>query len=46
MKDWSQGMVFTVGLARAVMTAMKHYIEAHGENLVDASKPEGRVATA
>ena len=46
MKDWSQGMVFTVGLARSVMTAMKRYIEEHGEELIDASKPEGRVATA
>lgn len=46
MKDWPQGMVFTVELARAVMTAMKQHIEAHGEQLVDASKPERRVASA
>ena len=46
MKDWPQGMVFTVGLGRAVMTAMKQYIDANGANLVAASDTEERVATA
>lgn len=39
------GMAFTVGLARAVMTAMKKYIEDNGHALVADSQTEEHAAT-
>lgn len=35
MKSTPHGMGFTVGMGRAVMTAMKRYIEEHGDELVE-----------
>lgn len=45
MTDWPKGRVFTVGLARAVMTAMKQYIEEHGQSLLETKRLEGRAAS-
>jgi DNA-binding PadR family transcriptional regulator len=45
MNDWPKGMVFTVGLARAVMTAMKQYIEKEGHSLLDSQHLEERAAS-
>ena len=45
MKDWPQGMVFTVGLARTVMTAMKRYIEEEGHSLLETQHLEERAAS-
>ena len=44
MKDWPQGMVFTVGLARSVMSAMKQYIEEHGDQLQTEATAAKRAA--
>lgn len=35
MADWPNGMVFTVGLGRAVMNAMQRYVEEHGHMLLE-----------
>ena len=35
MRETPNGMHFTVGIGRAVMTAMKKYIEEHGHMLLD-----------
>lgn len=45
MQDWPKGMVFTVGLARAVMQAMKQYIEDNGQALIDGPAETPRAAT-
>lgn len=46
MKDTCSGMVFTVGLARSVMEAMRNYIVSHGEQLRHASPHGERAAGA
>ncbi|MEM7430871.1 MAG: PadR family transcriptional regulator [Pseudomonadota bacterium] len=38
MKSTPHGMGFTVGMGRAVMTAMKNYIEAHGDQLIEQTE--------
>ena len=45
MQDWPKGMVFTVGLARAVMNAMKQYIEDNGQALVEGPVEDRRAAS-
>jgi DNA-binding PadR family transcriptional regulator len=44
MRDWPKGMVFSVGLARSVMSAMKQYIEEHGDQLRTESTAGKRAA--
>lgn len=44
MQDWPPGMVFTVGLARSVMSAMKTYIEEHGDQLATEATAGQRAA--
>ncbi len=38
MKSTPHGMRFTVGIGRAVMNAMKDYIEEHGDELIEQSE--------
>ncbi|MEJ2172370.1 MAG: PadR family transcriptional regulator [Woeseiaceae bacterium] len=46
MNESSSGMVFTVGLGRAYMNAMRRYIEEHGHMLFEAQELPKQNATA
>lgn len=46
MHDWPAGARFTVGLGRAVMVAMKQYIEEHGHTLLEEPRIQQRTASA
>lgn len=44
MPDWPAGAVFTVGLGRTVMGAMKRYIEEHGQTLLEHAEEQQQSA--
>ncbi len=46
MEERPSGMVFAVGLGRCLMTAMKKYVETHGDSLLASSRTEKRAASA